>query len=588
MSEKRREVDIAHGVPPIAISTTTTMDNRTGSWKYIRPVYRDRIAPCNQGCPVGVDIEAYMNLLREGRAQEAIGVLLRENPLAAITGRVCHHPCEIACNRKSFDAPVSIHAVERMLGDLALDAPLQKPARTRKESVAVVGSGPAGLACAYHLARLGYAVTVYEAEAQAGGVLRLGIPEYRLPRLVLDRSIDRIRDMGIEIRCGARVGAGIPWSDLARADAVFLATGVHESRALNVPGEKTPGIRPGLHLLREVNAGARPDLGKRVVVVGGGNTAMDCARTALRLGSEALVLYRRTRDEMPAIADEIEEAHREGVAFQFLAAPVAARVEGGRLVGLECVRMSLAEPDASGRRRPVPIEGSRFFVAADTVLTAVGESPHADASPPDTAWDGMVLRVDPFGQTARHGFFAGGDIVDQPHSVADAIGSGKRAAIGIDLYLRTAAGKGKAQADIAALRYGPGGNASMTRFIGDDPIARAGEVNEVVPLDAINFNHFAHVSRHKDQHLSGAPGRHGFQEVNEGLSGESAMAEAARCFNCGVCNRCEVCLIFCPDIAISRRGDGRGFEIAYDYCKGCGLCNAECPRGAMHMTREGL
>ncbi len=246
MPDERPIADTVHGVPPVAVSTTSTLVNKTGSWKYIRPVYQDKVAPCNQGCPVGIDIEGYMNLLREGRTQEAIGLLLRENPLPAVTGRVCYHPCEDGCNRRGFDDAVAIHAVERVLGDLALEFPLPPPApRTWPETVAVVGSGPAGLACAYHLARLGYGVTVYESELEPGGVLRYGIPEYRLPKQVLARELERIRALGVAFRCGVRVGGELPWSALAEHHAVFLATGVHRSRPLGVPGwtSAAPAVR---------------------------------------------------------------------------------------------------------------------------------------------------------------------------------------------------------------------------------------------------------------------------------------------------------------------------------------------------------
>ena len=574
------------GIPPVSVSGTSTLVTHTGSWKYIWPVYHDRVAPCNRGCPVGIDIEGYLNLMREDRVADARRLLLAENPMPAVTGRVCHHPCESACNRGMFDAAVSIHAVERMLGDLALQEPLSDSVAPRRdERVAVVGSGPAGLSCAYHLSRFGYHVTVFEAASAPGGMLRQGIPEYRLPRAILDGEIERIRALGVEMRCGVRVGADLPWERvLADFDALFVASGAHASRALGVEGEDGTGVRPGLAFLREVNAGARPSVGRRVVVVGGGNTAMDCARSALRLGASVTVLYRRTRAEMPAIADEVEEADREGVAFAFLAAPVGFHVVHGTLRAVECERMALGEPDASGRRRPEST-GERFTLLADTVLTAIGESPDLDALPPDLARRDSGVRVDPLGRTSRAAVFAGGDVTETPRTVADALGAGKRAAVGIDRQLRARPREPRDADDLEALRFG-GGNISALRWLGRDPVARVAPVNEVVTFEELNLNHFVKVARRRDTHARPERARATFDEVNRGLTREEAEEEARRCLNCGVCTHCDVCLIFCPDLAISRNGDG-AYRIALDYCKGCGVCVAECPRGAIVMTREG-
>jgi NADPH-dependent glutamate synthase beta subunit-like oxidoreductase/Pyruvate/2-oxoacid:ferredoxin oxidoreductase delta subunit len=575
-------------IPPIAVSRTTTEVNPTGSWKYIQPRYEDRVAPCNAACPVGIDVEGYLYLLGQGRTREAIALLLEENPMPAVTGRVCHHPCEDGCNRAHIDEPVSIHGVERRLGDMALAGPPpEPPERTRKERVAVIGSGPAGLACAWHLARLGYGVTVLEAADEPGGMLRLGIPEYRLPRAILDRQIDRIRGLGIEIRCGTAIGRDMPWSELDGFDAVFAAPGAHVGKDARIgDAGGTDAIRPGLEFLKEVNAGARPDLGDHVIVVGGGNTAMDCARSALRLGSEVTVVYRRTPIEMPAIPQEVKEAKGEGVGFLFLAAPATARVVEGRLRGLECVRMELGAPDESGRRRPVPVEDGRFTMLADTVLTAIGEDCDLAFLPGGVEVTGGVARIDELCESTVARVFVGGDAADLPRSVADALGSGKRAAIGIDHWLRERAGEEPPPLDTAALRFGPGGNLSAARLRGTDPIQRAAPVNEVVTWDEMNPSHFAPAPRHEDRVHTAADLTATFGEVNFGLSEKEFREEVARCLNCGVCNRCELCMIFCPDMAIHRREDGNGFEIDLRYCKGCGLCAAECPRGAMTMTRE--
>ena len=612
MAETRPKPDIVHGVPPVAVSSASTRVNRTGSWKYIRPVYQDRIAPCNQGCPVGIDVEGYMNLLRQGREQEARDLLLRENPLPAVTGRVCYHPCESACNRVRFDQGVAIHAVERMLGDGRLEQPLPAPAQcTRSERVAVVGSGPAGLACAYHLVRMGYAVTVYEAELEPGGVLRWGIPEYRLPKDVLKGEIARLAALGVEFFCGIKVGRDLDFDTLDGFDAVFVATGVHRSRRLGIPGEDLRGVLRGLDFLRAVNQGLRPKLGRRTVVVGGGNTAMDCARTARRLGAEVTVLYRRGRAEMPAHQEEVEEALREGVRFEFLAAPLAVRSDahleneraidaicdsfeaearadvGRHAIGLECERMRLGEPDRSGRRRPEPVPDSAFFVPADTVLTALGEEADVGFLPDDVQRRDGTLRVNPLGETSRTAVFAGGDLLDEPHTVAYALGSGKRAAIGIDHFLRRRAEEDPDQVELRELKLGPAGNLSVTRWREDDPVRRENPVNEVVEVEQLNFAHFRHAGRQEDGVRVLPEPLGDFTETRLGLSHEEALAEAQRCLNCGVCNGCEVCLVFCPDVAISRRLGG-GFEIDYEHCKGCGVCAYECPRGAMTMTREGL
>ncbi len=570
------------GVPQVAMSRTSTLVTRTGSWKYIRPAYHDRVAPCNARCPVGIDIEGYLNLLREGRVDDARDLLLQENPMPSVTGRVCHHPCENACNRRALDGAVAIHAVERALGDLAHERPAPIPTATpRAERVAVVGSGPAGLASAYHLARLGYGVTVYETADKPGGMLRLGIPEYRLPRAVLDRDIDRVRAHGVDIKCGVRVGVDVTWDDLTSTfDAVCVSTGAHTSRALGVPGESLPGVRAGLAFLRDVNDGQRPALGARVVVVGGGNTAMDCARAALRLGAQVTVAYRRTRDAMPAIREEVEDAEREGAQFVFLANPVEFTGANGRVQSLTCERMALGEPDASGRRRPMPT-GETFVIEADTVLTAIGESSTLEGFPGDVTRNDAGLEVDALGGTTRDLLFAGGDVTDLERTVADALGAGKRAAIGIDRHLRRHAGD---TAELNALRFATG-NLSAARWMQRDPVRRVDPINDVVGTDDITLSQYRRMPRHADAHLPSDVARGGFAEVNEGLTAAEAMDEAQRCFNCGVCTQCDVCLIFCPDAAITRV-EGGAYAIALDYCKGCGICAAECPRGAITMTQD--
>jgi NADPH-dependent glutamate synthase beta subunit-like oxidoreductase len=611
MSEDPVSGRIRQGLPAVGLGAAPSAAERAPSWKRVRPVYRDKVAPCDAACPVGIDVEGVLHLLREGRTEEARDLLLRENPMPAVTGRVCDQPCQAACNRAAFDEAVNIHAVERMLGDSVPGSALVPPPRTRTGSIAVVGSGPAGLACAYHLARLGYAVDVLEGESEPGGALRRGLPEYRLPRAVLDREIERVRAQGVEIRCGVEVGRTLPWERLGSYDAVFVATGARLSRPFELAGQEQADVRQGLDFLRENGAGERGPVGPRVIIVGGTDTAVDCARTALRLGAEPVVLCQGARPELSANADAVDESIREGVRFELQSWPVGIHAAGHReeepaleairtmfdegeadqprprLVGVECVRMR-PERGPDGTRRNVPVEGSAFTLPADTLILALGEEPDLGFLPVDITRRSYVVKVDEFGRTSHPRYFAGGDITGEPRTVAHSLGSGKRAAIGIDRMLRERSGEAVPALDPAGLRLGGTGNFSITRWRGDDPVQRVQPLNEVVRFESLNMTHFASVPSKPDRHRSFEERRSSFAEANLGLTADEALAEARRCFECGVCTMCELCLIFCPEVAIRRDAGGRGFAHAPESCRACGTCVRECPRGAMDLEAGDL
>lgn len=567
--------------PLCCISTTSSLLNKTGSWRFSKPVFVDRISPCNEQCPAGEDIAGYMYLAGQSRFEDAWRLIMKENPFPAIMGRVCYHTCEKRCNRKDHDEPVSIHMVERFIGDYALENQLGvKPEHPDiSKSVAVVGAGPAGLACAYHLRLMGYGVTVFDSRQLPGGLMRFGIPSYRLPKDVVEGEIKRLSEMRIEFKMGVEVGKDVSWESIDKDfDAVFLAIGAYQETPIDMNGLDKEGVFNALKFLREINVGKRPDIGGKVTIIGGGNSALDCARVSRRFGSEVSIVYRRSEAEMPAHPEEVQMAREEGVEFVFLSSP--AEIYGQRrLEGIGLAKMKLGDPDSSGRRRPVPT-GETDDLACDAVILAIGETCSVTDLPPGLSHEESMVNTDALGRTSTPKYFAGGDIIDIPHTVTHAIGSGKRAAVAIDEFLR---GKELAKKTPDPDRWGETGNICVAGFSNPSFFVRRNPNAEVTAYDELNPFYFDHRSRTAARILPAAQRVEGFDEVVASLSETEAVYEAERCFNCGSCTECGNCYLFCPECSIKKDPDGYGYLVDLDYCKGCGICVQECPRGAMKM-----
>ena len=534
----------------ITLDVGSSLANKTGAWRTKRPQYVDRLPPCNHACPAGENIQGWLYHAESGDYETAWRVLTEDNPLPAIMGRVCYHPCEGACNRGQLDEAVGINSVERFLGDEALRRGwvFAPPMELTGKRVLVVGAGPSGLSAAYHLRRLGHEVTIVEAGPYAGGMMRFGIPKYRLPRDVLDAEVKRILDMGVELRLNAKVERIEDAMAAGRFDAAFLAVGAHIGKRAYIPAGEAARIMDAVSVLRGMEGEEKPMLGRRVVVYGGGNTALDVARTAKRLGAtEAIIVYRRTREKMPAHDSEVQEALEEGVLIKWLS--TIRNVANEATLTVE--KMAL---DEKGFPQPT---GETETLEADSLVLALGQDVDLSLLEGVTGLevkDGVV-QVGPDMMTGRPGLFAGGDMVPSERTVTVAVGHGKKAARHIDAWLR-------------GTTYAPPPK------------------HELAGFDKLNTWYYADAPKTVRPQLDAARRTSTFDEVVAGLTEGNALFEARRCLSCGNCFECDNCYGVCPDNAVIKLGPGMRFEFNLDYCKGCGVCATECPCGAITMVPE--
>ncbi len=536
----------------ITLDPGSSLANHTGTWRTFRPLYIDRLPPCNNACPSGENIQAWLYEAESGNYEAAWRVLVQDNPFPAVMGRVCYHPCETACNRGQLDESVGINSVERFLGDEANRRgwKFDKPKQLSGKKVLIVGAGPSGLSAAYHLARVGHTVEIQDAGPLAGGMMRFGIPKYRLPRDVLEAEVQRILDLGVTLKLNTKVSNIEQSMKAGNFDAAFLAVGAHIGKRAYIPAGSAAKVLDAISVLRSMEGEEKPMLGRRVVVYGGGNTAIDVARTAKRLGaSEAIIVYRRTREKMPAHDFEVEEALQEGILIKWLS--TIKNVSDGGALTIE--KMVL---DETGFPQPT---GELETLESDSLILALGQD--VDLSLLDgiqglEVKDGVV-QVSRNMMTGYPGIFAGGDMVPSERTVTVGIGHGKKAARNIDAWLR-------------GTEYQPAPKHELATFNMLHPWYFSDAHKTVRPvLDIIRRQST-------------------FEEVVGGLDESNALFEARRCMSCGNCFECDNCYGVCPDNAVIKLGPGKRFKYNFDYCKGCGICASECPCGAIKMVPEDI
>lgn len=576
---------IGNETPFIPCSYLTTESNKTGSWRFLRPRYDEKTAPCSATCPAGQDIGRIEMLAAQGLFKEAWETILQENPFPAVCGRVCHHPCETVCNRREFDEAVAIHTLERFLADTAARyhlAPDLPRLSSKKQRVAVVGAGPSGLAAAYFLSRLGYGCDVFETMPEPGGMLRWGVPKYRLPAAILQTEIGQIQNAGFAIHCGQPISRSFLEQARDHYDAVFMGCGHSRIPQLNIPGENLPGVADGLAFLRNLRREQMPALAGPIAIIGGGNTAVDVARSVLRLGGQPILIYRRRLQDMPAFGDEMDMALEEGVELRELQTPIEIQPHGSDYL-LHLQHMQVMSEDQQGRAEVKPLAAKIETLQVSHVFTAIGlQAAEGWYNPPASGPGTVRLRNSVL--TYAEGNPAvvyGGDLAAEIKSVVHAVASGKEAAMALDVLFRE--GPDAILPQLTACQVGNGPSLSMEVYLAGPRCRRN---PHVVHYEEINSDYFQLSRRIVQPRLLKEERVQSFAEIDLKISANLAIREAERCFNCGLCNQCDNCRLFCPDLAVVLEATAEGRHINYDYCKGCGICVVECPRNAMVLEEE--
>ncbi len=585
MIRSRRPV-LERESPLVPMSSQTSIVFKTGSQRWERPVFANKVAPCRHACPIGVDIPSAFDLASSGDVDAALKTWLQDNPLPGVCGRVCYQPCEQACNRRDFDTALNIRSFERFLSDHGtVDVTADVQMDGRRESIAVVGSGPAGLSAAYHLARIGYHITLFEANPKLGGMMRYGIPRFRLPSPILDHEIDRILSLGVRVELGNTIGKHLGWQELESFDAVFMAVGLQRGKRIFDAGNSKARISTGVSFLANADTHPQEDLDLKTLIVGGGNVAIDVARSLLRRrggsASGIVVICPESKEEMPALPEELREALEEGLEFVCGWAPVELHDRPGECLQVDFRPAKVLIDAESGEREIVPFGTEIQAHQTDRVIVAIGQELHLPIQLPGVTMSRGLIEVDRFGRTSHPKFFAAGDATGGKAFVADAIAGGKLGALAIHCFLENRDVEGELQ----TLQIGKS-SAFCTDQLTGSRQSRPVDLGRIASFDQINTLFFSNENRIEPERLDPRSRSRTFDEVAQTVESQSMRQEISRCFGCGLCVDCENCIDFCPDLSIVRNVKPETYDFNSDYCKGCGMCSVACPRGVIEMEQE--
>jgi NADPH-dependent glutamate synthase beta subunit-like oxidoreductase/Pyruvate/2-oxoacid:ferredoxin oxidoreductase delta subunit len=572
--------------PFVAISSESSLVFKTGSQRSEYPVFINKVAPCRHACPIGINIPAAFHLASNGEVDAALQVYLQDNPLPGVCGRVCYHPCESKCNRGKFDDPINIRSFERFLADQGgVDVATGLRFGVSEKSVAVVGSGPAGLSASYHLARLGHKITLFETRPELGGMLRYGIPSFRLPRSILDKEIGRILDLGIKTKLNTMVGENLGWNDLFGYDAVFISTGLHRGKRLFEPSSLQDRISTGVEFLSDPEKSSLKDAGQKILIIGGGNVAIDVARTLLRIrngdSSNITVVCPESREQMPVLPDDLTEALQEDLDVQNGWVPVALQAGTQSPIAIQFRPAEIKKDDKTGRLDILPVGELHQQLEADYIIVAIGQEMNTGGLPEQIEIARGHIETDAYGRTPNAKFFAGGDATGSNAFVADAIAAGKMGALAIDCFL---SGK-NLETQFKSYQLGISRTYSFPHFLHQAQMASE-NLKRVVAYDQINTLFFSKHPRITPPTVTPQTRKASFAEVVERVDPTNMEKEIARCFNCGTCIDCENCMDFCPDISILKDAKSGNYDFDADYCKGCGMCSVACPRNIIEMEKD--